>query len=85
MVPVPAEEGRGERGDRESAGTTNGEPAQLWLRAVLSVFAQRQGLRLESQARVQDLSEAGMEFANRAEEAHGARETGNAGGTDGKQ
>lgn len=47
LLPVQGQAGRGERPHCRLAGATDEQPAQLGLRAVLPVPAQRQGLQME--------------------------------------
>ena len=75
LLPLSSPSSRTENArDRRLADPLDAQPAQLGLRAVLSVPAQRQRLRLEPQAGVPDLPGAGAEPAHQAEEAAGARE-----------
>ena len=55
------------------------QPAQLGLRPVLPVFAQREGFQMESQACLQDLSRAGTEPADQDATSPDARKTAAAG------
>ena len=82
LLPVQSEVGRRERPHRGLAGATDEQPAQLGLWAVLSVPAQRQGLQMEPQARLQDLPRTRAEPADQAAPSPGAREAATAGGTD---
>lgn len=62
--------------DCRQAAAPHRQPAQLGLRTVLPVPAQRQRLWLEPQAGLPDLSGAGTQSANKTQEAVGACQTG---------
>src|SRR5690606_29890770 len=55
LLSVRCQDGCRERGDRQLAAASDGQPSQLGLWAVLSLPAQCPGLWLEPQARVPDL------------------------------
>ena len=63
------------------ARTHHSQPEELGLSAVLLVFTQREGRRLEPQARVPHLPRATAESGDQAEKADRAQEAGTARGT----
>lgn len=82
LLPVQGQVGRRERPHRGLAGATDEQPAQLRFRAVFPIPAQREGLQMEPQARLQDLPRARTEPADQAASSARAREASAAGGAD---
>src|SRR5690554_2560542 len=80
LLPLPSQGERGERPDRRLAGAADHDVSRLGVWPVLPVPPQRQGLGLEPQAGLPHLPGAGVEPADQAEEAPGAREARAAGG-----
>ena len=82
LLPLQGQAGRAKRPHCRLAGAADEQPAQLGLRTVLPVPAQRQGLQMEPQARLQDLPGARAEPTHQTAPSPCAREAAAAGGTD---
>jgi hypothetical protein len=75
LLPLEGQAGRGIRRHRPQAGTADEQPAQLGLRFMLPLPAQRERLQMEPQKGLQDLPRVEAEPADQAAPSAGARET----------
>lgn len=80
LLPLSGQGQPRERDDRRLVAQADQRLPRLGLWAVLPAPAQREGLRLEPQARVSDLSRVGAESARQAAQAHRPGSVGASGG-----
>ena len=75
LLRIQSEAGRGKQPHCRLAGTADEQSAQLGLRPVLPVSAQRERLQMEPQARLQNLPRTRAEPADQTASSSGAGET----------